>query len=43
MTNFSDEYKTRVEKQGIAKEVTEGIPKDGFSDPSGEYPKRDYF
>jgi len=43
MTNFSDEYKTRVDKQGIAKEVTEGIPKDGFSDPSGEYPKRDYF
>ena len=43
MTNFSDEYKTRVDKQGIAKEVTEGIPKDGFSDPTGEFPKREYF
>jgi len=43
MTNFSDEYQTRVNKSGIAKEVTQGIPKEGFADPSGEYPKREYF
>jgi len=43
MTNFSDEYQTRVNNSGIAKEVTEGIVTDGFSDPSGQYPKREYF
>ena len=43
MTNFDDEYQTRILKSGIGKEVTQGIPKDGFSDPSGEFPKREYF
>lgn len=43
MTNFSDEYQTRINKTGIAKEVTQGIAREGFADPSGEYPKREYF
>jgi len=45
MTNFSDEYRTRIkpDKSGLGKEVTEGIPKDGFADPSGDFPKREYF
>lgn len=45
MTNFSDEYLARVkpDQSGIGKEVTEGIPKQGFADASGEFPKREYF
>lgn len=45
MTNFSDEYKVRVkpDNSGLGKEITEGIPRDGFSDASGQYPAREYF
>jgi hypothetical protein len=45
MTNFSDEYRTRIksDKSGLGKEVTEGIPKEGFADPTGQFPKREYF
>jgi len=45
MTNFSDEYRVRVgtDNAGLGKEVTEGIPREGFADPSGEFPKREYF
>lgn len=45
MTNFTDEYRSRVkpDNSGLAKEVTEGIPKEGFSDPTGQFPKREYF
>ena len=43
MTNFSDEYLTRINTSGEAKEVTQGVVKEGFADPSGEYPKREYF
>jgi hypothetical protein len=45
MTNFSDEYLARIKPDGsgIGKEVTEGVPKQGFVDASGEFPKREYF
>ena len=45
MTNFSDEYRVRVgtDGAGLGKEVTEGVPREGFADPSGEFPKREYF
>ena len=42
MTNKTDNYKSRVEKDA-AGEATVGIPIDGFADPAGEFPKRDYF
>jgi hypothetical protein len=42
MTNKIDNYKKRLEQsEGI--ESTQGIPKTGFDDPSGEYPKNEYF
>jgi len=42
MTNKKDSFKLRnVELSGI--EETEGVPIEGFSDASGEFPKRDYF
>ena len=45
MTNFSDEYRVRVGQndKGLGKEVTEGVPREGFVDPSGDFPKREYF
>jgi hypothetical protein len=43
LTNKIDNYKERLEKQGEGVESTQGVPVDGFIDPHGEYPKREYF
>ena len=43
MTTSVDNLKQRQAALGEGKELTEGIPQDGFSDPTGEYPKQDYF
>ena len=43
MTNKLDSLKERTEKFGEGQEETVGISQEGFSDASGEYPKRDYF
>jgi hypothetical protein len=45
MTNSTDEYLNRIasDKYGEGQENTVGVPIDGFADPTGEYPKRDYF
>lgn len=42
MTNKTDNYNARVEKLGIGKEETQGVTTDGFVDPNGEYPAREY-
>lgn len=43
MTTSVDNLKQREEGLGEGRELTEGIPQEGFSDPTGEYPKQDYF
>lgn len=45
MTTNRDKFENRAasEEWGISQEWTVGVPKDGFADPTGEYPKRDYF
>lgn len=43
MTNKTDNYYSRIEKLGQGLEETEGVTKDGFADPNGEFPDRDYF
>jgi len=42
MTNKKDSFKQRT-LDFFGLEETRGVPQDGFSDASGEYPKRDYF
>lgn len=42
MTNKKDSFKQRNETlSGL--EETQGVPQEGFSDATGEFPKRDYF
>tara|TARA_R110000803_G_scaffold46198_4_gene96985 strand:- start:6558 stop:8024 length:1467 start_codon:yes stop_codon:yes gene_type:complete len=43
MTTRVDNLEKRKEKFGSAREITEGVPRDGFVDATGEYSKRDYF
>ena len=43
MTNKLDSLKNRERVLGEGQEVSEGVPVEGFSDASGEFPKRDYF
>jgi hypothetical protein len=43
MTNKLDDLTRRILSDGEGYEETEGVPKDGFSDPTGQYPNRDYF
>lgn len=43
MTNKLDALKERTDKLGEGQEETVGVSQEGFSDASGEYPKRDYF
>ena len=43
MTNKVDNLKNRKDIIGDGAEETLGIATEGFSDPSGEYPRRDYF
>tara|TARA_B110000208_G_C11794148_1_gene438845 strand:- start:2270 stop:3724 length:1455 start_codon:yes stop_codon:yes gene_type:complete len=43
MTNKVDNLEARARNLGAGQEDTVGVPRDGFSDPSGEFPKRDYF
>lgn len=42
MTNFADGIRARKDKLGEGLEETEGVPQEGFDDPTGEYPSRDY-
>ena len=43
MTNKTDNYYSRLERFDSSREKTEGISLDGFNDPTGEFPARDYF
>ncbi len=43
MTNKVDNLKSREQSFGDAAEETLGIASEGFADPAGEYPRRDYF
>ena len=42
MTTKKDNFIERVNKLGTGLEETIGIPEDGFQDPTGEFPKREY-
>ena len=44
MTTTLDNIKNRLSalKWGPGKENTVGVARDGFADPTGEFPKRDY-
>jgi hypothetical protein len=45
MTTNRDTFDKRIveENWGEHRENSQGVPIDGFADPTGEYPKRDYF
>lgn len=43
MTNKLDNLRSRELADGEGYEETEGVPREGFSVPTGEYPNRDYF
>jgi len=43
MTNTVDDIAGRKKYLNEGQEYTEGVPRDGMSDPAGDYPKRDYF
>lgn len=43
MTTELDNKKRREATFGDAREISEGIPRDGFNDASGEFPNQDYF
>ena len=43
MTNKIDNLSQRILSEGEGFEKTEGVPSQGFSDPTGQYPNRDYF
>lgn len=45
MTTKKDDLKKRLNATGLGqgKEQTVGVPRDGFVDPTGEFPKREYF
>lgn len=43
MTNTVDDLKKRAVLLDEGLEASEGVPEDGMVDPTGEYPRRDYF
>lgn len=43
MTSTKDSFKDREIDGRGGKEESEGVPLDGFSDPNGEFPNRDFF
>jgi len=43
MTTELDNKNKREAVTGDAREITEGIPRDGFNDATGEFPNQDYF
>lgn len=45
MTTGKDNFENRLSSEdwGIEREFSVGVPIDGSADPTGEYPKRDYF
>ena len=43
MTNTIDDLSGRKRYLNEGQEDTEGVTIDGMVDPTGEYPKRDYF
>lgn len=45
MTTQKDTLEQRLtsQKWGVGKEQTVGVSRDGFADPTGEYPKREYY
>lgn len=42
MTTTKDNFQNRVGKLGQGLEDTQGVPRDGMQDPTGEFPKREY-
>ena len=42
MTTKKDNFKLRRQKLGTGLEESLGVPRDGFQDPTGEFPKREY-
>ena len=42
MTTKKDNLENRLKQLGEGQEESIGVPEDGFQDPTGEYPKRDY-
>mgnify|MGYP005726459487 FL=1 len=42
MTTKKDNLENRLKQLGEGQEESIGVPPDGFQDPTGEYPKRDY-
>lgn len=42
MTTKKDNLENRLKQLGEGQEESIGVPKDGFQDPTGEYPRRDY-
>ena len=42
MTTNKDNLEKRIKKLGEAFEESLGVPEDGFQDPTGEFPKREY-
>src|SRR5210317_2043412 len=43
MTTNVDNYFSRLYALGEGVEETDGVPTDGFVDPNGEFPRRDYY
>lgn len=42
MTTSKDDFEKRVSELGEGLENTQGVPRDGMHDPTGEFPKREY-
>jgi hypothetical protein len=43
MTNKVDNLTKRLTTLGEGREISEGVPREGFADPTGEFPARDHF
>jgi hypothetical protein len=43
MTTLLDNFRNRIKSLGAGREDTLGVPREGFEEASGEFPKRDYF
>jgi len=43
MTTILDNFRNRIKELGAGQENTEGVPREGFNEASGEFPRRDYF
>lgn len=42
MTTGNDDIKDRINREGKANVLKQGIPEEGFSDPEAKYPKAEY-